>query len=71
MEAFFMVCLGSVGRFWLDDALEIRVSGSWLSNFGFEHGRKVVAEVTQGQIIIKAVQIEDMDAVEEVQHEKA
>jgi len=61
---FFMVCLGSVGKFWMDECLEVKVSGSWLKDFGFEYGHKVVVEVTKGQIVIKAVHIEDMDAVE-------
>lgn len=60
-----MVCLGSVGKFWLDESLEVKVSGSWLKEFGFEYGRKVVVEVTQGQIVIKAVHIEDMAVIEE------
>jgi len=61
---FFMVCLGSVGKFWMDECLEVKVSGSWLKEFGFEYGHKVVVEVTKGQIVIKAVDVEDMDAVE-------
>ena len=64
LEVVFMVCLGSVGKFWIDECLEVRVSGTWLKDFGFEYGHKVVVEVTAGQIVIKAVQIEDMDAVE-------
>jgi len=59
-----MVCLGSVGKFWMDECLEVRVSGSWLKEFGFEYGHKVVVEITKGQIVIKAVDVEDMDAVE-------
>ena len=59
-----MVCLGSVGKFWMDECLEVRISGTWRKDFGFEYGHKVVVEVTTGQIVIKAVQIEDMDAVE-------
>jgi len=61
---FFMVCLGSVGKFWMDECLEAKVSGSWLKEFGFEYGHKVVVEITKGQIVIKAVDVEDMDAVE-------
>ena len=54
-----MVCLGSVGKFWMDECLEIRVCGTWLKDFGFEYGHKVVVEVTAGQIVIKAVHIEE------------
>jgi len=64
VEVVFMVCLGSVGKFWMDDCPEVKVSGSWLKEFGFEYGHKVVVEVTKGQIVIKAVDVEDMDAVE-------
>jgi hypothetical protein len=62
---FFMVCLGSVSKFWLDEALEVKVSGSWLREFGFEYGGKFVVEVTKGQIVIKPVDIEDMAFIEE------
>jgi formylmethanofuran dehydrogenase subunit D len=58
-----MVCLGSVGKFWLDESLEVKVNGSWLKEFGFEYGRKVVVEVTEGQIVIKAVDIDDMSVI--------
>ncbi|MCX7746214.1 MAG: type I toxin-antitoxin system SymE family toxin [Clostridia bacterium] len=50
----------------MDDSLEIRVSGAWLKDFGFELGRKVVVEVTKEQIVIKAVHVEDMDVIGEV-----
>jgi hypothetical protein len=63
----FMVYLGSVGKFWLDECLEVKVSGAWLKDFGFELGRKVVVEVTEGQIVIKAVHIEDMDVIAEAE----
>jgi hypothetical protein len=60
-----MVCIGSVDKFWLDDALEVKVCGSWLKEFGFDFGRKVVVEVTEGRIVIRAVDIDDMYAIEE------
>ncbi|HHV29924.1 hypothetical protein [Acetivibrio mesophilus] len=37
VEVVFMVCLGSVGKFWMDECLEVKVSGSWLKEFGFEY----------------------------------
>jgi cytochrome b subunit of formate dehydrogenase len=38
----------------MDECLEVRFSGTWLKDFGFEFGHKVVVEVTAGQIVIKA-----------------
>ncbi len=56
----FMVRVGEVGRWWMEDgAATVSVSGSWLKDFGFEMGRKVVVEVTQGIIVIKLVDAED------------
>ena len=48
----------------MDDCLEVKVSGSWLKEFGFEYGHKVVVEIIKGQIVIKAVDVEDMDVVD-------
>ena len=55
-----MVCLSKVSTFWLEDkAPLVSVSGEWLKEFGFEVGTKVVIDVTQGQIVIKPVDVED------------
>ncbi len=56
---FFMVALASVRAHWLDDAPSIVVSASWLKEFGFEIGAKVVIEVTQGVVTIKPVDCEE------------
>lgn len=56
-----MVRISEVGTWWMEDGCPIlSVSGSWLKDFGFDIGRKVVVEVTDGQIVVKAV-----DAVED------
>jgi antitoxin component of MazEF toxin-antitoxin module len=54
-----MVALASVREHWLDDAPSVVVSASWLTEFGFEIGKKVVIEVTQGVITIKPVDCEE------------
>ncbi len=54
-----MVALSSVKEYWLDDAPSVVVSASWLTEFGFEIGKKVVIEVTQGIITIKPVDCEE------------
>ena len=55
-----MVCLSKVSTFWLEDnAPLVTVTGEWLKDFGFEVDTKVVIEVSQGQIVVKAVDYED------------
>ena len=55
-----MVRLSRVEGYWMEDeALEVAVRGSYLRDFGFEKGSKVVIEVTQGQIFIKLIEAED------------
>jgi hypothetical protein len=55
-----MVRLSSVSSYWMEDgAPSVSVSGSWLRDFGFESGKKVVVEVSQGEISIKLVDCED------------
>jgi hypothetical protein len=55
-----MVRIGEVGRWWMEDgATTISVNGAWLKDFGFEKGRKIVIDVTQGQIVIKLIDDED------------
>jgi len=59
LEVYFMVALASVRAHWLDDAPSVVVSASWLAEFGFQIGSKVVIEVTQGVITIKPVDCEE------------
>lgn len=54
-----MVALSSIRPHWMDDAPAVTVSASWLKEYGFEIGAKVVIEVTQGVITIKPVDCED------------
>ena len=54
-----MVCLSKVSTFWLEDkAPLVAVTGEWLKDFGFEVGTKLVVEVSQGQIVVKTVDME-------------
>ena len=54
-----MVILSYVDDYWLDDGSEIKISGQYLREFGFEPSSKVVIDVTDKQIIIKPVDMED------------
>jgi antitoxin component of MazEF toxin-antitoxin module len=54
-----MVALASVRGHWFDDAPSVVISASWLKDFGFEIGAKVVIEVTQGVITVKPVDCEE------------
>ena len=56
-----MVRISEVSSYWMeDDCPMVSVSGTWLKDFGFAQGRKIVVEVTDGQMIIKAVDGEEM-----------
>ena len=50
-----MVRISEVSTFWMDGEAQVSVSGDWLRQFGFDIGRKVVVDVTQGVITIKVV----------------
>jgi hypothetical protein len=55
-----MVRISEVSTYWMEEGAPlIAVSGSWLTDFGFEIGRKIVIDVSMGQIIIKAVDMEE------------
>ena len=67
-----MVRLSEVSAFWMEeDSSSVVVSGAWLCHFGFEPGRKIVVEVTKGQIVIKLVEAVDCEGVEVESYEKA
>jgi hypothetical protein len=60
-----MVRLSEVSSSWLEDgASSVVVSGEWLRRFGFVPGRRVIVDVTEGQIVIKLIEAEDSDGVE-------
>ena len=70
-EVFCMVRLSEVSAFWMEDrSSSVVVSGSWLRNFGFEPGRKIMVDVSQGQIVIKLVEAVDCGGVEVEDHGK-
>ena len=50
-----MVRLSAVASHWMDDSPSVLVSAPFLRDFGFEIGGKVVIEITQGVITIKAL----------------
>ena len=54
-----MVILSYVDDYWLDDGSEIKISGKYLRNFGFEPNSRVVIDITDGEIVIKPVDMED------------
>ncbi len=67
-----MVRLSEVSAFWMEDSSSsVVVSGSWLRSFGFEPGRKIMVDVSQGQIVIKLIEAVDCDGVEVESYEKA
>jgi hypothetical protein len=71
-EVFCMVRLSEVSAFWMEeDSSSVVVSGAWLRNFGFEPGRKIVVDVTKGQIVIKLVEAVDCEGVEVENYAKA
>jgi hypothetical protein len=58
--SFFMVHLSEVGSMWLEEgAVQVLLAGVWLREYGFEVGRKYVADITAGQIVIKLIDSED------------
>ncbi len=60
-----MVRLSEVSSSWLEEGTsQVVVGGSWLPQFGFTAGVKVVIEVSKGQIVIRPVDGEDKDGVE-------
>jgi len=67
-----MVRLSEVSAFWMEDgSSSVVVSGSWLSSFGFEPGRKIMIDVSKGQMVIKLVEAVDCDGVEVESYGKA
>ena len=71
-EVFFMIRLSEVSAFWMEeDSSSVVVSGAWLRSFGFEPGRKIVVDITKGQIVIKLVEAVDCEGVEVESYEKA
>lgn len=55
-----MVRLAKASSYWMeDDSVEVAVRGSYLKQFGFDVGTRVVIEVTDGLITIKPVDGED------------
>lgn len=67
-----MVRLSEVSAFWMEeDSSSVVVSGAWLRHFGFEPGRKIVVDVTKGQIVIKLVEAVDCEGVEVESYGKA
>ena len=55
-----MMRISEVSTDWMEEgAALVSVSGVWLKAFGFEVGRKVVIDICQGQIVIKAVDCEE------------
>ena len=59
-----MVRLSEVSSSWLEEGTsQVIVGGTWLADFGFTTGVKVVIEVSKGQIVIRPVDGEDMDGV--------
>lgn len=60
-----MVRLSEVSAFWMEDSSSsVVISGAWLRNFGFEPGRKIVVDITKGQIVIKLVEAIGCEGVE-------
>ena len=54
-----MVRLSVVASHWMDDSPSVLVAAPFLRDFGFEIGAKVVIEITQGVITIKALDTQD------------
>ena len=55
-----MVRLSSMKSDWLEeDSVQIVISGTYLRDFGFSLGTKVVVEVTDKSIVIKPIEVED------------
>ncbi len=54
-----MLRLSSVAPYWMDESPSVTVSASWLKDYGFEIGKKVVVEVSQGVITIKPLDSEE------------
>ena len=54
-----MVILAYVDEFFPDDGSEIKISGKYLREFGFEPSSRVVIDVTDKHIVIKPVDMED------------
>mgnify|MGYP000383305706 CR=1 FL=1 len=51
-----MVRISEISAWWMeDDCPNVSVSGSFLKDFGFNIGKKIVIEVLKGQIVIKPV----------------
>ncbi len=64
-RGFSMVRLSEVSSLWLEDgATQVVVSGAWLKSYGFEVGRKYVAEITEGRIVITLIDAEDYKGME-------
>lgn len=55
-----MVIISEVKPYWMeDDSPLIAITGQWLRDFGFDIGSRIVVDVIKGQIIIKAVDVEE------------
>ena len=55
-----MVRISEVKSYWMEeDSPLIAISGQWLRDFGFDIGSRIVVDVMKGQIIIKAVEVEE------------
>lgn len=54
-----MLRLSTVVPHWMDEAPSVVVSATCLRDLGFEIGTKVVVEVSQGVITIKALDSEE------------
>jgi len=60
MEVYiFMVALSTIKHHWLDEVPSITISASYLEQFGFVTGQKVVIEISHGIITIRPVDCED------------
>lgn len=44
----------------------IRITGKWLEKLGFSSGKKIIVEERYGQLVLKAVIIENEGAAEEL-----
>ena len=54
-----MVALSTIKHHWLDEVPSITISASYLEQFGFVTGQKVVIEISHGIITIRPVDCED------------
>ena len=58
-EVFGVASMSQVSKSWSGDSVPtLVISGDYLSDFGFDVGKKVIVEITDGQIVIKTVNAE-------------